>query len=458
MSAAIPSAPASRPLTAMLQGSMKLAEAAAGAVAVSGLMAVLTLVRGLAGTDAWIFFFLVTKPLVDLTWRWKFFEAGEQDVNIQTVVGLLLLALNAIVFFRKVADRRLPRGVLAFLAAAIFSLVCSPSSVGLNELVRLFSGSLFFYTAGPLLANVWRFNRFAKSFLAITAIPIFLSFLQQARILPFDYWDWIDGWQIGRVSGTYPTPLNLIFLLIYAMPLAMYIAGSKHESRLAKKLAWVFLAGASVAVAFTYHRAAYIVITLEFLGWLYLSGRKKAAAVFLAAMAGAAVLSFTWLRMFYGQALGDSGSIDGEFFRGRGLQWYLFLNSLYTSGPFHWIFGNGGSVMANLDPQATSVLSSDEPHNDFIRILHAYGMVGLALYLSILGQFYRKAVSMLRDPEVFPRSLARIVLLALVSVVLLSVTTEPMRYPSAVWYLFALSSGLYCVERPREPLSEAAGA
>jgi O-antigen ligase len=102
------------------------------------------------------------------------------------------------------------------------------------------------------------------------------------------------------------------------------------------------------------------------------------------------------------------------------------------------------------------VLSPDEPHNDFIRILHAYGIVGLALYVSILGQFFRKAISMLRDPEVFPRCLARIVLLALVSVVLLSITTEPMRYPSAVWYLFALASALYCVERPKR-LTEAMG-
>jgi hypothetical protein len=34
---------------------------------------------------------------------------------------------------------------------------------------------------------------------------------------------------------------------------------------------------------------------------------------------------------------------------------------------------------------------------------------------------------------------------ALIAIVILSITTEPMRYPTAVWYLFAVGSAMFCV-------------
>ncbi len=141
----------------------------------------------------------------------------------------------------------------------------------------------------------------------------------------------------------------------------------------------------------------------------------------------------------------DSGVVDDEFLRGRGFQWFLFLNSYVSSGPFHWIFGNGGSVIPDLDPKLTYVLSPEEPHSDFIRILHAYGIVGLVGYLTIFGLFIKRALRLLSCKNEFARDVGRIMLPVLLAVLLLSITTEPMRYPSGVWYLFALGSTLFCV-------------
>src|SRR5580692_10928794 len=48
------------------------------------------------GSNAWIFFFLALKPLVDLTWRWSFFRFSEQSVNTQAIVGVTVLLLNGV--------------------------------------------------------------------------------------------------------------------------------------------------------------------------------------------------------------------------------------------------------------------------------------------------------------------------------------------------------------------------
>jgi len=126
--------------------------------------------------------------------------------------------------------------------------------------------------------------------------------------------------------------------------------------------------------------------------------------------------------------------------RRRGQQWALFLNSLFGSHPFYWLLGKGGSV-AQGHVGGYGFFASDEPHNDFIRILHAYGFLGLSAYLlSLLGFFVQSIWLMRKATKSFLRDVAQIFSLDLVGVVLLSITTEPMRYPTAGWYLFAFAS------------------
>jgi O-antigen ligase len=186
-----------------------------------------------------------------------------------------------------------------------------------------------------------------------------------------------------------------------------------------------------------------------------MSHGRKTALAFLAVLALVIVLSSGWLRVLYTPVeevlSGDTDITSGELFRGRGFQWFLFLNSYASSGPFHWVFGNGASIIAGYDPEDTDVDSS-EPHNDYIRILHAYGLVGLLLYLSTLALFLKRTVRLLRSAEEFPRTLARIMLLSLVAILIQSFMMEPMRYPTGVWYLFAMGSALFCVNAGHSPM------
>ncbi len=425
-----------------------LAAAVCGAAAVASFGVIGAFADWVGGSSAWIFLFLALKPLIDLTWRWSFFRFSEQSVDTQALVGIAVLGLNAVAILRNAMWRSLPRRVLVMLALASLSVIFSPSSWGFNELVRLLAGTTFFYTAGPLLAEPRQFDRFAKVFLCAMTLPVILSYFQWAGFLPYDYWDWLNGQSVGRASGSYPTPLSMSFFLYYAFPIGMAIAGGKNQSTWAKGCACVFLLLASGALALGNHRTAYVIVALQILVWLAMARGRKAILAFLAVLAVVILLSFGWLETLYApveQAFsGEASFANGELFRGRGFQWLLFLDSYASSGPFHWVFGNGGSIIAGYDPDATDV-DSVEPHNDYIRILHAYGAVGLLLYLSILALFLKRAFRLLRSPEEFPRMLARIMLLALIAIIIQSMMMEPMRFPTGVWYLFAIGSALFCV-------------
>lgn len=402
------------------------------------------------GSSAWIFFCLSLKPLIDLTWRWSFFDFSAQSVDLQALVGVGGLALNAIAIWNTKAWRRLPKRVLLMLAFAALSVMFSPSSWGLNELLRLFAGTTFFYTAGPLLAEARRFDRFAKLFLCAMTVPVILSYFQWAGILPYDYWDWINNQSVGRASGTYPTPLSMSFFLYYAFPVGLAIASGKRHSSWTRAAAFAFLLLASGALALGNHRTAYVIVVLQILVWSLLTRRKKFVFGFLGVLAVVIFLSSAWLETLYTpmeQAIsGQANLSNGQLFRGRGFQWLLFLNSYASSGPFHWVFGNGASIIKGYDPEALDV-DSVEPHNDFIRILHAYGAVGLLLYLSVLALFLKRTLLLLRSSDEFSVSLALIMVLALIAIFIQSMMMEPMRFPTGVWYFFAIASALFCVER-----------
>ena len=425
-----------------------VSQTALGAVVVAALGLVAAFANWVACSNAWVLFFLAGKPLIDLTWRWSFFRYSAQSVNTQAVVGLLVLALNAIAILKRDALRKLPHRVMILLAFASLSVIFSPSSWALNELLRLLAGTTFFYTAGPLLAQPEKFDRFAKVFLFAMTVPVILSFFQWAGLLPYDYWDWLEGHEVGRASGTYPTPLSMSFFLYYAFPIALSVASGSSQSLWARRGAILFLLLAACALAFGNHRTAYAIVAIQILVWLMLVSSRRVVFAFLGVLTLIIMLSINWLRILYTPVEETlSGEVDlssGDLLRGRGFQWFLFLNSYASSGPFHWVFGNGASVIAGYDPEDTDV-DSAEPHNDYIRILHAYGLVGLLLYLSVLSLFLRRTIQLLRSPEEFPRTLARIMLLSLIAIFIQSMMMEPMRYPTGVWYLFAMGSALFCV-------------
>jgi len=185
------------------------------------------------------------------------------------------------------------------LGLATLSVLITPTSWGVNELIRLFSGASFFFTAGLALGDKKKFDRFALVFLAIIYVPLVLSLFQVAGLLPYEYWDWLDGLEVGRASGTYQHPLEIVFFLVYAVPLALY-RWEQSEKRSGER---IFLASFFILTAFgltfTLHRAGWIAIAAEFVIWF--ASRRQIKKILLSTIAIVVLgMFFTgWLSVFF---------------------------------------------------------------------------------------------------------------------------------------------------------------
>jgi O-antigen ligase len=394
-----------------------------------------------------IFALLVSKPIIDLAWRWNLGMVMSQRLNLQTLVGVyvIVFVITAWLVRRHAVFSRPVVGLagtacLSLLISALFA--SNGFSDGLNDFLRLISGLSLFFVVGYALCNERVFSRFAWWLVLTTTIPLVLSVLQLRGIVPYEYWDWIGGVRIGRLSGSYPHPLNLASYLVYGHLLALYLLNrsARREQRLIL-LAWMGLL--YYVLYYTYHRTTYLVIALQLIGWLYL--HKQWVFTFLVAVAGGAValaqrgiLKELYATLFVALSV-PAGIFSQSFLRGRGEQWWRYLSDFIHSHPLYWLLGRGNALLASNYPEY--VFSNNEPHNDFLRLLYTYGVLGLLSYLSILLAFLGIALQLTKmTARRFERDLAYLMLLSILSIAILSITVEPMRYPTSVWYLFALGS------------------
>jgi O-antigen ligase len=421
-----------------------LCEAANAAVAI-GLVGVFSAAEWVVSSvDRWVLVLLASKPLLDLTWRWSAIEVLDQRINPQAVVGVLVLVLSAGRFLKSRRDLVPSRILILFLGVALFSVLISPSSWAFNELIRLYAGACFFFIAGLVIKDQSTFDKFAKWFLVAVTVPVVLSFFQFAGVLPYEYWDWIGDEYTGRVSGTYPHPGGLIFFLICAIPIACYLLG-REQRRSSKALLIAFLLLSLVALYFTYHRAGLVVVLAEIVIW-FSFGRRRLKWLVLGGilLVLLAMAASQRLGVLYEPVLdllsGKQSVASFEFLRGRGLNFYIFIYSLFSSNPVMWIIGKGGSVAQGFVP-GFGYWWSDEPHNDFLRLLHAYGFLGLGLYLAFLTRAWRQASKLRKQAtDNFSRSVGAIAYPIFFAIFALSWTTQPMRFPTPAWYFFAFAS------------------
>jgi len=415
-----------------------------GLLATAAYAAIYAFSRAAIRIDIWVFWLLVAKPLIDLTWNWRYVEVLQQGVNLQTVVALFVFFLSAAAII-KVREKLIPsKALTAFLAWALLAVVVTPSDWGINELLRLYSGAVLFFLAGYALDTSEKLEKFARTFLIVLLIPIFLAFFQAMGIVPFSYWDWADGQEVGRASGMYQTPLELVRYLMIGVPLALWMRDRAEKATFSWFLSTGFLAVSAPALFFTFHRAGWIAVGLEVLLWLVFTQKTKKVMLFALALLAFGMLFSQKVESLYTPLTRAArGEIDvggEEFLRGRGALWVIFLDSLFSSKPAIWFIGKGGSIAEGFVPGLADGITN-EPHNDFLRILHAYGIVGLGLYLILLGRFAGIARGLRRRVRGgFDHDVGTILLTVLVATVVMSITTEPMRYPTCVWYLFTLAS------------------
>jgi hypothetical protein len=421
---------------------------------------------------------VAVKPLLDVGES----KAGDAvDVGVVvTVLGAVLMlgALAAVVH----AGRRLPaRSLLFMLVALVAMLVMSgidylavparadlldlfdirrysiygphlePTSAIPAEALRLVVGFAPLALLGlVLLRPGWfpsrRLALVAGVVVAGAVVHCVLAWLQVAGVLPYSFYFELPGQKIGRASGGYFHPMSLGRLLMFAVFL-IYVLGDRLRLRAAVRYALIALFVATGVVSlhrFTIVCLAVIVVAFEarrLRGWRTGVARRRlplavgATVAVVAAVAGA--LSSATVRNKARVTLTEVGSLDvrsDTFMHGRGAIWNDVAEILHRSALDVWLFGFG------YEPW--------DMHNDWLRVLVIWGVLGVGLTLAVLVGLYRLVRTRIGSAGRLPLA----VLFA--TLVLFGLTQKPLAYPYFLWlFVFGLVL-LLSIDRETAELAE----
>lgn len=393
---------------------------------------------------------LIAKPIIDLGWGVSLLEVphvggtgptGEQILNPQGVVALLLTGSAASVCFRRLPRVPVPWPVLLLAGSAAMTCVLNPTLPAALQVVRLASGVAVFFLAYFTIRGIHAWTSILRSAVLVMIVPLFIGILQFLGRAPYYYWDYLNGSLVGRVSAGYPHPLGFLYFLNVLFLGAAYL-WTDSSSRLWKAALGLFWALAAFCIALSWHRTAWVVFGLQLGTWLLLRRRYLQAGIALAAVSGLCLLFRSELLVFYsslvGVLSGRSSLGSPDFLRGRGAHWSLFIQTFVEAHPAKMIFGHGISAAAGYVFSAGFWVSS-EPHNDFLRMLVAHGLVGLLAYLAFLLKALARASWLARHGDQRIARFGALWMVSLIGSLVFSLTTEPSRYPSGMLLVFALS-------------------
>ncbi|MFI7075691.1 hypothetical protein ACIBO1_00165 [Micromonospora sp. NPDC049903] len=277
-----------------------------------------------------------------------------------------------------------------------------------------------------------------------------LAWLQVAGVMPYSFFfELADYQKIGRASGGYFHPMSLGRLLMFAVFL-VYVLGRRMRVPTAVQYALIGLFVATGVVSL--HRftilclglivAAFEVQRLRRLLAARRRGhrvdRRAVAGVGGAAIAAAAVVAVLWGETIWHRAevvLTEVGSFDvrsDTFMHGRGAIWNDTMGILGRAGWDVWLAGFG------YEPW--------DMHNDVMRLLVVWGVVGVVVTAALLVGLYRFVGARVQRSH----RLALAVLFG--ALVVFGLTQKPLAYPYFLWlFLFGQMVLLAAADEPTEP-------
>lgn len=237
-----------------------------------------------------------------------------------------------------------------------------------------------------------------------------------------------EGWAIG------PRPLAILGLVVLSRYLARWYYGDKR-SRL-----WILLWIVAIVASISRAAAAtsLVLVCLVVLAQMRFR-RRRAAFTLPAALVGLVLvvtLAFTWApfheRMFAGDTKFEVGGTSINV-SGRRTMWTAIVESARKQP---WVGAGMGSAQAVITATfAYTPSQMTQPHNDYLRIWHDLGAIGLALLLAATGVWIWLLGRAWYDSERTARGPARLELTALLTLLGLSmveVTDNPLIYQAVM--------------------------
>lgn len=343
-------------------------------------------------------------------------EIGFLQVN-WVLYPLVLFSL----FFTIAIQSRISKLFILFLfICTLYFVKTIVSSVDLESIVRFFFSviPLFFLDSISDIQDKSRKRNVIIVYCVAILFPIVYGILQYQGVLPFINYDYVNGQAIGRVSGGYDKPNNFT-AFIFPLYLLAFLVFEKRK-----------LLGAG------------LLFFILFL--VYITGLRTTVAIYFTILLGyffkniMAKLIYNYYHYFLNFVTGIFfiisiyltyklfGQVD--LLRGRVLTWQGHVSDFFNSKLLVIIFGKGHSTLGDYYSGPWYKGSLVEPHNNTLRIIVIFGLVGYFLYSLLMRHIVLKAFKRTSHPlnKFFVSS-------SFLFIMLYSFTNEPLFYPSIFW-------------------------
>ncbi len=399
-----------------------------------------------------ILLYFLIKPAVD----W-FALKGTDVIGMHirsTFVGGIIVPILAIfyVLVNKKDTSFFPvKGLLVgFVALNIYNCIISGDNMTISFmlLVRIVL-PLLMYVSIPHILKTRSDILILIKMIALSGIfPMIVGFLQLAGIIPYTRIPGVFGaYAFDRITGGYCDSFSFSLPIIFAILSILFLFQYNKKGGTTKrvqKLYGVLLISYISIMIYTYHRLAYITLIVTIFLWSIYNKRRKLVLL----LAAFTILSLPFTSNFLMEFYSDV--------------YKPFLSSPdYSSMPvkhaFHGRWGIWEEQLSHFSNYSFSekllgkTIVASYVHNDFIRILVSNGIIGLTLYVYILG-FIGKRINKMRNiykekKDEFMHQLSIICQLIFITYVLASITLAITMISTPQWFLWSFCGILFYQHR-----------
>lgn len=400
------------------------------------------------------------RPLIDLAWADTYFW-GLNLAGITAIVLILIMLIDVV----SSKNHQISLYLFFFLIYMVMiTALYSKNYSDFDTVLRFSSTMVFFVTVAPKINNK-ELDRTILFFCIATIVPIILSFAQLVGIIPYTYWDYIEGIVIERASGGYRQPSVLTRFCIFGLIYALYFLESRKNTILKKLLIFLYIAINLVSIIISYHRTSYLMVFVIFILWNVLKYRNRISQYFSRVLFlfifGVLIFLLSYefgivkvdLNIFRKLISLDNVFIyeNGHFnliLRGRGNILNLLFETLYNSPIRIILFGNGININQITN---TSMQIADM---DFIRVIWNFGVIGLLLWVGHL--FYLSNI-LIYCKSYVDSLYFRVGCILLLTYILWGFTVEVIGTPNIGYHSFLVIGYLYFQAKKKKKIMNISG-
>lgn len=397
----------------------------------------------------WLF---ALRPILDLLWETEIILG----LNVAAIVAIGSISLTLIYVLEQQMIKNVPIVLFLFIYTFLMTAINMTSLADIDNLLRLLSSMSFILVVAPNI-NEKHLEKFLYLFIIFTLIPIIISFMQVSGLVPFTYWDYINGERVFRASGGYRQPSVLTRFAVFGLIYSLYFLSryKKTIGKFKKYFFYMYIILNFVALLFSYHRTGYFMSLIVVLIWFVFDNKKnlfkminKLLIITIGLTVGFIILYSLGLFTIDIEGFQRLLSLDniyvinnGNFeliLRGRGRLIDTVVESFRLNPWYSIIFGNGVNI------NNTTGLSLEVADMDLLRILWNYGIIGTILWLSQMLWFINILIKSRKylDPYIF-----RVGLVILVTYVIFGLTIETSVTPNFMYHVYLVLGFLYFSSR-----------